>query len=214
MRDFPIFTTDYGVSSLILKEIPYKKQAYICIRDVQAEHFSDHLHECIAFCKMAGAEYIFASGHTALEQYPLYTSVLKMRGKPVFDGETIARLFPVTEKTVGYWRDIHNHAMAHVDNAGTLEHRDENSILESGGAYFVHDQGKLLGIGWLEGEKLLAIASTVPGAGTSVMQALMSIHPEQMMTLEVASTNTRAIALYERLGFVSVEEVSRWYCVV
>ena len=26
MRDFPIFTTDYGVASLILKEIPYKKE--------------------------------------------------------------------------------------------------------------------------------------------------------------------------------------------
>ena len=24
MRDFPIFTTEYGVSSLFLKEIPYK----------------------------------------------------------------------------------------------------------------------------------------------------------------------------------------------
>ena len=35
MKDFPIFTTDYGVSSLVLKEIPYKKVAYIRIRDAQ-----------------------------------------------------------------------------------------------------------------------------------------------------------------------------------
>ena len=39
MRDFPIFTTEYGVSSLTLKEIPYKKQAFICIRDVQPGFF-------------------------------------------------------------------------------------------------------------------------------------------------------------------------------
>ena len=29
VRDFPIFTTEYGVSSLVLKEIPYKKQAFM-----------------------------------------------------------------------------------------------------------------------------------------------------------------------------------------
>ena len=106
MRDFPIFTTDYGVSSLILKEIPYRKKAYICIRDVQPEHFSEHLKECVSFCKMAGADDIYASGHKALETYPLYTRVLKMRGQPEFSGEEIAQLFPVTAQTVRYTKVI------------------------------------------------------------------------------------------------------------
>lgn len=211
MLDFPIFTTDYGVSSLILKEIPYRKQAYICIRDVQTEQFSAHLDECVAFCKIAGAEYIFASGHPRLERYPLYTAVVKMRGRPEFDREDLGQLFPVTEQTVRRWRQIYNRAMADVDNAGTLESRDEKRILESGGAYFVHDGGLLLGIGWLEEDQLLAIAAVQRGAGTRVMQTIMSIHPEQTITLEVASTNARAIALYERLGFMPVEEISRWY---
>ena len=46
MRDFPIFTTEYGVSSLILKEIPYRNEAYIRIRDVQKDFFENHLAEC------------------------------------------------------------------------------------------------------------------------------------------------------------------------
>ena len=35
MRDFPFFTTEYGVSSLSLKEVPYRQEAYIRIREVQ-----------------------------------------------------------------------------------------------------------------------------------------------------------------------------------
>lgn len=211
MRDFPIFTTDYGVASLILKEIPYKKQAYICIRDLQPNGFAPHLEECVIFCEMAGAERIFATGHEQLSAYPLYTVVLEMRGQLQADADSIARLFPVTEQTVGLWRDIYNQRMKNVDNAGTLEKRDENRILESGGGYFVHREGKLLGIGWLQEDKLLAIASVEPGAGEQVMRTLLSVRDGEMITLEVASTNTKAIRLYERLGFVTVGECSRWY---
>jgi hypothetical protein len=33
MRDIPMFTTEYGVASLVLKEIPYQAAAYITIQD-------------------------------------------------------------------------------------------------------------------------------------------------------------------------------------
>jgi len=32
MRDIPVFTTQYGVASLVLKEIPYKKRAHITLQ--------------------------------------------------------------------------------------------------------------------------------------------------------------------------------------
>jgi RimJ/RimL family protein N-acetyltransferase len=211
MRDFPFFTTDYGVASLLLKEIPYKKQAYICVRDVQHDGLEQHLQECVGFCKMAGAEHIYADGHEELDRYPLYTSVLKMRGQVNIIPEELAQLFPVTEQTVGRWREIHNQKMRDVDNAGTLEKRDEKRILESGGAYFIHENGKLLGIGWLEKNNILAIAGAVPGAGERIMKTMLSLQEGETITLEVASTNLRAIRLYEKLGFVVVEEISRWY---
>lgn len=211
MRDFPIFTTEYGVSSLVLKEIPYKNQAYIHIRDVSVENFEDHLSECVSFCRIAGAEAIFASGHEKLEGYPLYTSVLEMRGKAVVDAEQMACLFPVTEETVSRWRSIYNESMAAVDNSGTLESRDEKKILESGGAYFVHDNGQLLGIGWMDDTKLLAVAAVKKGAGERVMHTLMSLVENDTMTLEVASTNDRAIRLYESLGFLKTAEINRWF---
>lgn len=210
MRDFPIFTTDFGVSSLVLREIPYKKQAYICIRDVQEAYFAEHLAECAAFCRMAGAERIFAEGNSKLEQYPLYTSVLGMQGIARSDPDKTACLFPVTEQTVQQWRSAYNEAMAGVDNAATLERREEGRLL-SGGAYFVHRDGEALGLFLLEEGKLQAIAALKKGAGETVMHTLMSLMEGEMLSLEVASTNFRAIRLYERLGLVVTGERKRWY---
>lgn len=211
MRDFPIFTTEFGVSSLTLKEIPYKNQAYIHIRDVQDGFFKEHLKECAGFCRMAGAERIFAAGNADLETYPLYTAVMEMRGQAFVEPEKLRNLFPVTEATVSQWRGIYNERMKDVDNTATLEARDEKKILESGGAYFVHDDGELLGIGWLEDTRLLAVTSVKKGAGELVMHSLMSLVEGAQMVLEVASTNERAIKLYENLGFIKTREISRWY---
>ena len=211
MRDFPIFTTEFGVSSLILKEIPYKNQAFIHIRQVQPGFFKEHLRECAAFCRMCGAEAIFAAGNENLSAYPLYTSVLELRGTARVDREKLKSLFPVTEATVTQWRNIYNERMRCVDNAATLESRDEKKLLEAPGAYFVHDGGELLGIGWLEDTKLLAVASVKPGAGEMVMHTLMSLVEGADMTLEVASTNEKAIRLYEKLGFLKCRELSRWH---
>lgn len=211
MRDFPIFTTEYGVSSLILKEIPYKNQAYIRISDVQEGFFKEHLEECVSFCRMAGADHIFAAGHEKLAEYPLYTAVYEMRGTAWVESTKLANLFPVTESTVTKWRSIYNESMKSVDNSGTLESRDEMRILESGGAYYVHNNGDLLGIGWVDDCKLLAVAAVKRGAGETVMHTLMSLIEGAQMTLEVASTNERAIRLYEKLGFLKTAELSRWY---
>ena len=213
MRDFPIFTTDYGVSSLTLREIPYGKQAYICIRDVQPEFFAEHLRECVSFCVMAGAERIYAAGHLRLEEYPLHTAVTEMRMDAHSDAQKMASLFPVTKETAGRWRQVYNEKMRGVDNARTLEARDEKQLEESSGTYFVHDNGTLLGIGWLEDHKILAVAAAQPGAGERVMHTLFSMLEGETVTLEVASTNSRAIRLYERMGFVATREISRWYCV-
>lgn len=211
MRDFPFFTTEYGVSSLVLKEIPYRSEAYIRILDAQPEHFREHLQECVSFCRMCGAEKIYAKGSAELETYPLYTAVYEMKGISRPDDEKIASLFPVTEETAGKWRTIYNNAMRGVDNAGTLEIRDEKKILESGTAYFVHREGDLLGIFWLEDNKLLAIAAVQKGTGDTIMHTMMSLRPEEQLHLEVASTNERAIRLYERVGFLKTAELSRWY---
>ena len=170
--------------------------------------------ECVSFCRMCGAEIICASGHESLEQYPLYTTVLEMRGEATVDPAQLKSLFPVTEATVKQWRDVYNEKMRPVDNAATLTAFDEKRIVQSGGAYFVHDNGQLLGIGWMDDVELLAIAAAQPGRGGVVLNTLMSLVEGAQMHLEVASTNEKAIRLYEKMGFIKTKEISRWYRVL
>ena len=211
MRDLPFFITDYGVADLILKEIPYKQTAYIRVHEAQPGELEQLIGECRGFCRMAGADYIYAAGHQELDRWPLYTEVLSMRGTAWVDREKLCSLFPVTEQTVTQWRKVYNERMASIHNSATLETRDEKRIVESAGAYFVHEDGELLGIGWLEDTTLLAVASVKPGAGEKVMHTLMSLVEGSDMFLEVASTNIRARKLYEKLGFLAVSSVSKWY---
>lgn len=211
MKDFPLFTTDYGVSSLILREVPYRAEAYIYVQDVQPGELENHLKECVSFCRMVGAERILATGSEELACYPYAMSLIQMRGAAQVDHSKLCSLFPVTQETVSRWRGIYNERMRGVDTAQTLESRDEKQILSSQ-SYFVHENGTLLGIGWLEDNKILAVAAVIPGAGEKVMYTLMSLAGEEMI-VEVASTNHKAIRLYEKMGFVKAKELYRWYIV-
>lgn len=210
MKDFPFFTTEYGVASLILKEIPYRQLGFINILEAQPGKLRELLEECAGFCRMAGAERILAKGHEDLREYPLHSIVYQM-SMTLEPREPEACLWPVTEETVSRWREIYNRGMGNADNHATLTGQDEKVILQSGGAYFVHRNGQLLGIGWLEGSRLLALVSTVPGMGETVARTLLTTACVDRITLEVVSTNRRAIRLYERMGFVKTAEVSRWY---
>jgi len=208
MKDFPMFTTQFGIASLILKEIPYRGEAYIIIQDTQQPE--QLLQECISFCRMCGAERIYARGHEIAESYPLHCVVYEMCGKAQVEDSKVENLWPVTEETIPQWRQFLNDRLRTVDNAGTLTAQGEKEILESGGACFVHKNGELLGAGWLRNGELLLIAA-VPGNGERVMHTLMSLQPGAPLELDVASTNTRAIRLYEKLGFVQTEELRCWY---
>ncbi len=214
MKDIPIFTTDYGVASLALKEIPYKQQAFIQVQDVQPGHLEDVLKECVDFCRAAGAESVFASGDEDLQNYPLHTIIYEMTLSSLTPDLPEACLWPVTEETVEQWRCIYNDKMKAVDNAATLSWFDEKKILASGGSYFVHKDGTLLGIGWIEDGSIKAVASSVPGKGKAVLEALMSACGSDRYQLEVASTNQKAIRLYESMGFLKTAELSRWYRIV
>ena len=210
MKDIPMFDTDTGVSTLLLKEIPYRQIAYVKVQSVQPGGLREHLQACVSFCRMCGAARVLAQGHPELEQWPLHSSVLTMRLQ-IPDVEPPAMVFPVTEETVGRWREIYNEKMAPVDNAATMTARDEKEILGSGGACFVHDSGKLLGIGWVRGDEILCLAAVEPGAGERVLGTLLTLLEGDRAVLDVASTNSRAIRLYERMGFLTAGERTRWY---
>lgn len=214
MRDFPVFDTPYGIASLTLKEIPYRKIAYVRILEVfDAEHDA-LLRECVDFCRVCGAERVVATGDDHLQSYPTDTVIFEMCGQARVDATLVSHLFPVTRETVSRWREIYNLRMRDVACASTLESRDEEDIVGSNGAYFVHESGVLLGIGWVQDGTLRCVASTQRAMGERVMHTLLSIVEGEQIRLEVAESNSRAIALYEKCGFTKTRLISRWYRVL
>lgn len=212
MRDIPMFTTEYGVASLFLKEIPYRGRAHI---KIQSSLEPDKLlEECIGFCRACGAEWIDAAGHAYLEKYPLITSLSLMTRPMEGLANMDACLFPMTEETMQKWLDIYNDRMANVPNAAFMDSKDGKELLQKGSAYFVHRDGALLGIGVAAGDFIDTVIAVKPGAGETVVRALASILTEDTVRLMVADVNSRAVKLYERLGFVRVKELSRWYLVL
>lgn len=209
MRDFPVFTTENGVGSLVLKEIPYSGIAYVTIRD--SSFPTEFLRECLEFCKAVGAKVIYATGHEILNEYPFYTSVIQMVASADVISHTDAALFPVTEQTLSRWREIYNLKMSKVDNASYLSERAANEMLKKGNSYFIHRDGTLLGIGTIGDERIECVASVAPGGGREVISALTHALLGERVTLDVASTNIKAIRLYESMGFIKTAELSRWY---
>ena len=209
MKDIPLFTTEYGIASLILREIPYRQEAYI--RIVATEQPCALVEECAAFCRVCGAEKVYATGHEDLAKYPLHTTVWLMRGSREDMFQTDAALWPVLPENVDSWRSIYNEKMSAVANAAYMNEADARAMLDAGDGYFIHRGGTLLGIGKAAGGKVEAVASVCPGSGGDIMAALSGILTEETITLEVASTNEKAIRLYGRLGFIRTGERSRWY---
>lgn len=209
MRDIPVFTTQYGVASLTLKEIPYRGIAYVRIQDSQDPE--ELLKECVTFCRAAGAAQVYASGHPFLEGYPVHTVILRMSCPKVNLPDTDAALFPVQPETVEQWREIYNRRMENTDNSAYMTIDDAGKMLDRSDGYFVHRGDSLLGIGIAGGNTIDAVISAVPGAGRDILLALSHAIFADTISMEVASTNERAIRLYKSLGFVATEEISKWY---
>ena len=55
------------------------------------------------------------------------------------------------------------------------------------------------------------MAAVERGRGADVVRALCGAGDFDTISLQVASTNERALRLYTRLGFLPVGEVSRWH---
>ena len=209
MRDIPVFDTENGVASLILEQIPYMQTAYIRIQSSLEPKLL--VEECAQFCRACGAERIYAAGAELEPFWPVYTVLWQMCCQRDALGNTAAALFPVQEHTLEVWREIYNRKVICVPNGAWMTEKLGKEMLQKGDGYFVHRDGQLLGIGRVFGDTLDWVASVSPGAGAEVVKALAQVAAEPMLRLTVASTNEKAVRLYENLGFVKSLELSKWY---
>lgn len=209
MRNIPFFTTDAGVAGLVLEEIPYKKQAYITL--LQSDQPGRLLQECADFCRMAGAEHIYATGHAYLENFPLHTVIWQMSCNRDKLPPAKAKRVPLKEGTLEIWRKIYNERMAAVPNSATMTVSAAQKLLQSGDGYFVYRDDVLIGIGKAKADTVESIISLIPGCGAEVLLSLCSVLTGDKVVVEVASENFAAVKLYRTLGFEVDTEVSRWF---
>ncbi len=210
MRDFPVFTTENGVASLIFRDVPYRGVAYIRIQSTQSPEAL--LKDCLDFSLAVGAERVYATGHPVLESYPLYTAIYQMQFSQAQLPDCQASVFPVTEQTLERFRELYNARMEKVPCSAYMTRSSAEEMLNKAEGYFVHDQGALLGIGMISGGEIKALAACKPGAGQTVLTALCHAVCQAVITLECASENRKAMDLYEEFGFLPTREISRWYC--
>lgn len=206
MRDIPVFDTENGVGSLSLREIPYRNEAYITVG--AASDGAAFIKEAADFCVAVGAESVYVTGPFA-DHYPYYSSILLLAADRDSLETTDAMLFPVTEETAEQWRVLYNEKFLKVPHAATITKQDMEKLRDY--CYFVHRDGQLIGIGKASGDRIGAIAAFVPGAGRDVVLSLAHTLSDGRVTIEVATANPKARALYERLGFIPVEERIKWF---
>jgi len=209
MKDIPVFTTEHGAASLILREIPYRQIAYITLHDTLEPGLL--LDECVGFCKACGAEKIVAKGHAYLESFPFDAAILQMACSRSAIGQTDALAIAVTPDTLSAWRKIYNEKMATVPHASYMTESDGKELLAKADGYFIYRGDRLLGIGKASDGIIHTLAAVTPGAGEAVTKALATILTEDTVQLTVANTNEKALQLYKRLGFQETATISAWY---
>ena len=118
---------------------------------------------------------------------------------------------------VGHIRSDHNRVLIRANDLGLLAavySVDYEPLTVGLRNAVIPGEGQLLGIGMASDERIDCIASVMHGKGRDIVCALVHALMCDRVILEVASTNSRAIKLYESLGFIKTSEVSRWYKII
>lgn len=215
MRNIPIFTAEHGLASLILREIPYSGRAYVLLRAVWNGETAALLEECGQFCRAAGAADVYASQD--LEPLPaahaydvLELSCAKSALPPL---ESPVDLEPLTADNGGAYLEIYNRCFRDVPGAAAYDREDLKRLLGMNRAFLTRRAGRYAGVAELSGAGLAAVA-VLPefhGLGCSLTRTALERVDAPVLSLRVADTNGRAMALYRRLGFGGDRVVSRWW---
>ena len=220
MNNIPVFTAQGGTATLILREIPISGKAYVLLRTVLPGMEENLAAECASFCRMCGAEEIFASWEDgdlpflppAYDIYLLHVSKSALpEGKPV-------QLVPMTPENDAIYQRIYNRCFSHVSHALSYDRGQIARIYrEHQRAFLALDaENRPYGIGELHGNELAAVA-VLPkcrGTGTDLALSLLRLCPGEDLKVTVASDNEAAMHLYEKLGFHMSGVESRWFQVL
>lgn len=215
MRNIPDFTCEHGAAQLILESLPYTGKAYVLVQWAFPGRLCGLLEECRRFCRMVDAQRVLALADTfgpekETADFPTAFRVLSMQGEKAALPGKCAALFPVTGELMDTYLRLHNEAMRGIDGARHLSGQDKTALLQQGGCYFVHREETLLGLGQVDGNKILSIAACIPGEGATVLATLAEAIWADTLRLSVADTNVRAVRFYKKQGFITTGTEETW----
>ena len=212
MTDIPIYTGVDGIATLILHEIPYRREGYVLVRSVFGT-LEGLLQECAGVCRTLGAQKVFAGGEADFSGHTPYARLME-RSVPCKEiPSTTAVLQPVTEETAQEWAQRYNERFREVPTAQTCTPYEIRRLAQSGEAFFVLEDGQRIGLGRVSGDRLSAVAALQPRAGRTCVCALAQQIKGEKMHLTCAVENERAMHLYDALGFSRGEISQSWYWV-
>ena len=84
-------------------------------------------------------------------------------------------------------------------------------MLQTHSGYLWLEGETVIGIGEIRDNEICTVAVTRQGCGEAMVRALVERIEGQSVVVQTASTNLRAIRIYERLGFRRTKTVSNWY---
>ncbi len=202
MKDIPIFTSPEGIATLILREIPTRREAYVLVRSVFTT-LPALLQESGRFCRAAGAERVYFGGDADFSDYPVYARLIERAIERTRLPQTAAVAVPVAEGERGQWAALYRERFLPVPAA--------QSSPSAENACFICDGDERIGLGQIRGGELLSVAALKRGRGADCVCALAAQTDSPVLTLLCAEENLRAMQLYDRLGFSrgTVKEI--WY---
>ena len=200
MRDIPLFTVTDGMATLILHEIPFRREAFIWIRTVFGS-VEGLVKECTGFCKAAGAEQVYFSGDMDLSRFPIHARLIYRSIDKNLLPQTTALALPVDNED--RWLEAYRRSFLHVPMA--------QSTPSTEGRYDIFIGEDLVGIGQIQGGMLMAVASLKKGMGADCLCALSSLGEGDRLRLVCAEENLPAMKLYDRLGFAKDGTKEVWY---
>ena len=112
MKDIPVFTTENGVASLTLTQIPYRGEAYIRLQSSREPAL--FLRECAQFLKACGAQAVYAAGEDVPVHWPVYTALWQMSVPTEALPDMDAALWPVLPENLEQWLRIYREKVTKV----------------------------------------------------------------------------------------------------
>lgn len=214
MKDIPMFNGTHGMASLVFREIAVTGRAYAVIRSVWNGKTTAFLQECLDFCRAVGAETVYAAYGT--EELPaehgwdmLRMEVEKDRlpqGNPV-------ELEALCPENGAAFLEIYNRCFRELPGSSVYGQKDLQRLYDTDCAFLAKTDGNYAAVAEISeiGLESIGVLPEFRGLGYDLALTVLPMVPRKVISLKVASTNEKALALYDRLGFQTVEITERWW---